>query len=306
MKKLLVTGASGMLGSNIVLELKERYDIFGLYRSSLNPAVKKGFKIDLVDKDRVMALISEINPDFIIHCAELTDVDKCERDYSLAHRINAVATKNLAASIASRVRFIYVSTDSVFDGKKGNYNEDDRPCPLNNYAKSKLEGEDFVRQEADNFAIVRTNIFGWNHVKGESFAEWIFTSLRQKRRIKMFTDVIFSPITVNTLSVLIDTLLGMDFVGLLNIESSTSISKYDFGLSLAKLFNLDASLITPVSVDSFGFKAKRPKNTSLNVSKANAIFGTLPTAEEELLKFYNTRPVKGEQNHEPFYSNRKT
>ena len=103
----------------------------------------------------------------------------------------------------------------------------------------------------------------------------------------MFTDVIFSPITVNTLALLIDRLLNIDFTGKLHIGTRDSISKYNFGIYLAELFGFSAAGIKPVSVDSFAFKARRPKNVSLDITKADSIFGSLPTAEDELAKFYN-------------------
>jgi len=290
MKKLLITGSSGMLGGNIVFELRDKYNIIGVYRNLSNPLLKKQVKLDLTKHNDVFSAINDINPDFVIHCAALTDIDKCEDDYSLARQANAITAKNLVSSLSPRTKLIYISTDSVFDGKQGNYNENDLPSPVNNYAKTKLEGEQFVEQHANNYVIIRTNIFGWNRVKERtSFAEWIYDNLRQGNQIEMFTDVLFSPISVNTLSLLIDKLLHINFVGRLNIGSNNSTSKYDFGVHLAKLFNFDSSLITPISVNKFPFKAKRPKNTSLNVSKAKDIFGYLPSLEEELSEFYKKR-----------------
>lgn len=278
-----------MLGSNLAAEIGERYKIFGTYRSHPNPALKDQLKIDLTDFGKVRGMADSVNPDFVVHCAAITNVDMCEENYTLAHITNAVATENLISSFNAKTKFIYISSDSVFDGKRGNYSETDTPSPVNNYAKSKLEGEHFVEKLSGNYVVIRTNLFGWNRVKNLSFAEWIYKSLLQEKPIRMFTDVTFSPIFATTLSSLIDILLNIDYVGRLNIGSSNSINKYNFGLYLAKLFNFDTSLIAPVSVDSFEFKAKRPKNTSLNVSKAKGIFGSLPTIEGELAKFYNTR-----------------
>jgi dTDP-4-dehydrorhamnose reductase len=278
-----------MLGSNIVCEMQGKYEIFGVDKNLANPELQNQFNIDLTDADKIRVIIELVKPDFVIHCAALTNVDLCEEHYSLARDTNGFATKNLVSIINSRTKFIYISTDSVFDGTRGGYSETDLPSPVNNYAKSKLEGEWFVEQESSNYVIIRTNIFGWNRVKGQSFAEWIYNSLSQGKHISMFTDVIFSPISANTLSSFIDTLLNMDFTGRLNIGSDSSISKFNFGIHLARLFGLDSSLIAPVIVDTFNFKAKRPKNTSLDTSKAKSIFGSLPSIENELIEFYNRR-----------------
>ncbi|UCD55159.1 MAG: SDR family oxidoreductase [Candidatus Omnitrophota bacterium] len=291
MKKLLITGASGMLGSNLVSEIGKRYEVFGLYRNHPNPELKNQFKVDITDHEKLKRVIDSVRPDFFVHTAALTNVDTCERDFDLARATNSLATRDLASILKPYgTRFIYISTESVFDGKKGNYNETDTPRPINNYAKTKHEGEVFVEQLSDNFVIIRTTIFGWNHVKEPgSFAEWVYKSLRDKQTIKMFTDVMFSPITVNTLSLLIDKLLQMDFTGTLNIGSKDSLSKCKFGIFLAGLFGFDRSSIMPISVDSFKFAAKRPKNVSLNVSKAEGILGPLPTVEDELRVFHEKR-----------------
>lgn len=295
MKRLLITGSSGMLGGNLAAELKDKCDIIGLYRSHPNPTIVSQFKADLAQySDKTRALITKIRPDAVIHCAALTNVEACEEDYKFAYATNAAATRNLIEDLAPAARFIYISTDSVFDGEKGDYNEMDRPRPLNNYAKTKLEGELFVEGLSKNHVIIRTNIFGWNRVKGVSFAEWVFNSLNQKKKINMFTDVIFSPITAGTLSSLINKLLHQNFTGRLNVGSASSISKYDFGTKIAALFNFDRSLIMPTSVDDFKFKAKRPKNTSLNVSKAETLLGPLPGVEEELERFYQKKETHSE------------
>ena len=291
-----------MLGSNIAFELKDRYSIFGIYKSSPNPMLENQLRVDLTVYDDVARAMDRIKPDLIIHCAALTDVDACENNYELAYNTNAGATKSLLRVLGSEARFVFISTDAIFDGRKGNYTETDPPSPLNSYAKTKLEGEKFTKEFSYNHIIVRTNIFGWNRVKGVSFSEWIYDSLKRKQPIKMFTDVIFSPVTVNTLSMLIDKLLYKDFTGTLNIGSMDPLSKYDFGMRMAGLFDFDKSLITPISVDEFVFCAERPKNMSLDISKAKDIFSILPTIDEELQVLYKKR---GNVN-ETLCSNRQT
>ena len=284
-KKLLITGSLGMLGGNIAFELKNRYEIFGMDKCFPDPELKNQFKIDLTKKDEISKVICEIEPDLVIHCAALTNVDFCEDNYELARITNALAVRDLVRSLDARSRFIYISTDSVFDGKKGDYSESDPPSPLNHYAKTKLEGEWFVEQESLNYSIIRTNIFGVNRIKGESFAEWVYNSLRRKQAINMFTDVIFSPITVTRLTFFIEKLLNSDFIGRINIGTENPISKYDFGAKMAGFLGLDVSLIKPASVDMAQFKARRPKNTSLNLKNAESIIGSMPKIEDEIQQF---------------------
>lgn len=290
-KKILITGSSGMLGSNLVNRIPDKYEVFGSYRTVPHPGAANSVQVDLADGDSIKAMMDLARPDCVVHCAALTDVEFCESDYAKARAVNAGATGELVLLAGARTRFIYISTDSVFDGARGNYSETDLPSPLNNYAKTKLEGEWFVEQRSKNYAIIRTNIVGWNLVRGQSFPEWIVRSLDGGSAIKMFTDAMMSPLTVTTLSRFIDTLLKSDFVGRVNIATSDSVSKYDFGRRMAEVFGLDASLIEGSSIDSFGFKAPRPKDTSLDVSLAGKIFGRLPSVEEEIKELYNTKRI---------------
>lgn len=285
MKRLLITGSSGLLGSNIHFEIGSRYETYGIYREHPNVEIKNQFKADLTYPEQIKDIVETVKPDFVIHCAALTSVELCESDYDVAYKANVLATSYIVSSVNVNTKFIYISTDSQFDGKKGNYSEEDTVSPLNNYAKTKLEGEWVVEQKLKNYVIVRTNIFGKNRIGKESFAEWIINSLHSRKEIKMFTDVIFSPLMANSLAIYLNLLLNSDFTGKINIAASNSITKFEFGLFLAKTLGLNPSLIRPSSIDLFSFKAKRPKNTSLDVSKAKRIFGELPSVEEEIIKF---------------------
>ncbi len=279
---MLITGSSGMLGSNIADEIGNKHEITGIYKSTPNPYLRKQYRLDLTDIDRLSATLKSIHPDCVIHCAALTDVELCEQNYDLAYLNNSLAVKNLLSVLPSGTRFIYISTDSVFDGNNGNYAETDEPRPINNYSKTKLEGERITQETASNYVIVRTNIFGWNLIQGVSFLEWIFGNLSKNIPIFMFTDVTFSPISVYSLSFLIERLINNDFIGKLHIGTDSFINKYDFGVKVADIFGFDKALISPVSIDTSQFRAKRPKNTTLNVSKAKDLLGNLPEIDKEI------------------------
>lgn len=286
MKKLLITGTQGMLGSNMSEALKGKYEIFGIDILRAKTEDTKNFTLDLRNKKDAKKAIDSIKPDFVVHCAALTNVDECERDKKKAHASNVEATENLACALRSDTRFIYISTDSVFDGKKGSYAESDEPMPLNSYAKSKLEAEKIVKKHLKNYVIIRTCIFGKNLTKeGGTFAEWIYKNLKAGKSICMFTDVVFSPVSVNTLSMFIDRLLRTNYTGTINIGSDNPISKYDFGIYFAEIMGFNKELIKPVNIDTFGFDAPRPKNTSLSVEKARNVFGSLPSVENEITAF---------------------
>lgn len=287
MKRLLITGSSGLLGSNFNLYIGKKYDTYGIYKTIPNPEIKSQFKIDLSSNEQTQKIIDKIKPDLIVHCAALTNVDLCETDHDLAYRNNVLSTLNIIESIPMDIRFIYISTDCLFNGEKGSYKEDDSPSPLNYYAQTKLEGELFVEQKLKNYVILRTTMVGLNRVKGESFAEWIIKNLEDHQSIGMFYDVKFSPLFIDTLSYYIDNLLNLKFVGKINIAACSTLSKYEFGVRLAKGLGKDFSLVKSISVDECNLKAKRPKNMSLDTSLATSIFGTMPTAETEIKKLAN-------------------
>ncbi|MEN7982571.1 MAG: SDR family oxidoreductase, partial [Nanoarchaeota archaeon] len=172
MGKVLITGGSGLLGSNLAEIFCKDFEVFIIFNK--NP-VKIDYcnemKIDLIDFENVEKIIKKINPLIIIHCAALTNVDYCEKNPKEAKEINCDSTKNLAR-IGKEIgaKFIYISTDSIFDGETGGYSENDIPNPINVYAKTKLEGEEEVRKINGNYIIIRTNIYGKNKIQKFSLA----------------------------------------------------------------------------------------------------------------------------------------
>ena len=185
----------------------------------------------------------------------------------------------------SRGRLIYISTDSVFNGEKsGSYNELDTTNPLNVYAKTKLQGEEIV-QSLKNGLILRTNIIGWTNQGKNSFFEWLLTSLLEEKPIDLFHDVYFSPLTVHDFSLIIDNILLNPILGLYHCASSDDISKYDFGIKVSEIFQLSSSNIKKASVDIMNFRAARPKNMALDVSKLSLdLLYNLPTVTDSIQK----------------------
>lgn len=287
MDKILITGGSGLLGSNIAKIAISKFDVFATYnKTKVNMKYAHFFQIDLTKKEQLNK-IKRINPDFIIHCAALTDVDYCEENPNEAYKQNVLTSVDIA-EIAKKIGayLIHISTDSVFDGTKGNYKEEDIPNPINVYGKTKLEAEQKVLSIYPNSCIVRTNIYGWNVQSKLKLAEWFLENLRNKKEINGFVDVYFTPILVNNLSDAILELYERNKKGIYNIVGSERVSKYEFGVKLAEVFQLDASLITRANVDEFNFTAERPKDTSLDVRKAEKELNTkLLRVKDGLIKF---------------------
>lgn len=287
-EKMLITGVSGLLGNNLAYSLKDTYDILGLYNSY--PVTIKGIyteKCELLYPYVIKRIISEYGPQVIIHCASLASVDKCEVDKSTAKKINVDATKNIVEDVIDMdVKLIYISTDAVYDGVKGNFSEDDNINPQNHYGVTKYEGELEVRKK-ENSLILRTNLFGWNIQDKKSLGEWILESLKAKQKINGFEDVYFSSIYTMELARIIDMAIRKNLTGVYNCGSSDSCSKYEFALKIADCFGLDKALVTPISIDDFNFKAKRGKNLTLNVSKLQkALDYKLPTIDQSIKAFH--------------------
>lgn len=284
MKKVLITGSSGMLGREIVMllqSLKEDFQIFGVNHMPsylLDPSQE--FLGDLTESSFVEKVLKAVQPDTIIHCAAIVNVDFCENNNAYVDKLHLEATKALASYASDN--FVYISTDSVFDGERGNYQETDRPNPLNYYAESKLGGEREALAHNPQTLVLRTNIFGTHQPPANSLFEWALKSLDNQESIKAFDDVFFNPVSTKTLAEIILKLLDKKITGLLNVASGEVMTKYAFILKIAEVFDFDAALITPISVDDFGFKAKRPKNMTLNIDKLRSILGEAPSIEQDL------------------------
>jgi len=286
--KMLITGVSGLLGSNLAYYFKDKYDILGLYNS--HPVLLDGIyteKCDITESDNIKRTISDFSPNIIIHCASLTNVDECEVDKEFTRLINVSATKNIVEEASDKdIKLIYISTDSVYDGVKGNFSEDDEVNPQNYYGQTKHEGELEVSKHS-NFLILRTNLFGWNIQDKHSLGEWILKELKANKRINGFKDACFSTIYTLELAKIIDIAIQKNLTGVFNCGSIDSCSKYEFALYIADYFNLDKDLIQPISINDFNFGAKRGKNLTLNVNKLkNALNHNPPTISESIAAFY--------------------
>jgi dTDP-4-dehydrorhamnose reductase len=285
---VLITGLSGLLGSNLArLCAAAAIPVAGIVhrRTSSIPGVCQ-MTADLCAANYKLKL--EARSGWVIHCAAATDLDWCEQNEAGALAINVEATRRLAAQATrSGWRFLYISTDSVFHGARGQYREEDVPAPLNVYARSKLAGEKAALAEAPDALIIRSNFYGQNG--GANLAEWLLNRLSAGARVNGFDDVIFSPLFVNDLAALLLKLAAGGQSGLFHLGASNHCSKYDFAVKIARAFQLDTSLVARSSIESCAHVAKRPLNTSLDIRKAVRALGcNLPTVDEGIRTFRST------------------
>ncbi len=263
--RLLITGASGLLGLNIALEAARRHTVFGtVNHNSLNTSAFTVIQTDLLAPGAVEALLEHTQPDGVIHCAALANLDACEADPLLAQQLNTTLPRILASHVArGGARLVHVSTDSVFDGLRGDYSEEDTPSPVGVYSRTKLMGELAVAEADPTAIIARVNLYGWSLPGNRSLAEFFYNNLHQGRPVMGFTDVIFCPALANHFADLFIKMLEQKLSGLYHVVGPDCLSKYDFGLRIARRFGLDPTLIRPTRVAEANLKAYRSPNLSL-------------------------------------------
>jgi dTDP-4-dehydrorhamnose reductase len=290
---ILVTGASGLLGASLVSLAREQgREVVGLYhRHPLHIDGVKLLAADLTDPAAICRIFEELRPSSVVHCAAATDVDWCEEQPDEAYRINAIMPATLAAiSSRSDVRLLYISTDSVFDGARGDYAETDEPEPVNVYARSKLHGEREVLRENPVASIARVNLYGWNAQNKQSLAEWVLQQLMLGNPVPGFSDVFFCPILANDVAEVLLALLDQNLTGLYHVVGSQSISKFAFARQVAATFGFDPGQVVAARAADAKLRAQRPRNTSLNTEKICAALGrSMPDTAAGLRRFARLR-----------------
>lgn len=271
MKKILIIG-QGFLGSSFQkIAVKNDFSTFGTYHTK---SIPNCISLDISNIDDVEKIVKQLNPDFIINFASQNDLDFLESHPELAMNVNCIGASNIAQiANETKVKMLHISTDSVFDGTRGNYSENDIPNPINVYAKSKYEGELNVLKKSKNSIIARTNFYGINNEE-KYFLNWVLRQLKNNIPMTGYTDVIFSPLNTVNLSHMLLELLQTSFTGIIHLSSNNSFSKYDFISKIISSLNLSHSLVIPGNIPLDNFKAKRPKNTSLSNKLASNILKT--------------------------------
>ncbi len=279
--KILIIG-KGFLGGAIFSSCQNAgIQVLGTHYNKSSPI------IDITNTHSIEKIINKFRPDLIINCAALNNLDQIEFNPKRACAINAQGVKNIAkVSRQNKIKMIHISTDSVFDGKKGMYCEDDIPNPINEYAKSKKIGEDFVKETLDSYIIIRTNFYGYNS-EGRYLFNWIIKNLKEKQQITGFSDIIFNPLEIRNLSNMIKELTYKDFNGILHLSSNEIFSKYEFIIEIAKTLDFNTELITKDSIKNANFSAKRPMNTSLSNQLAKKILKTQPLSLKNWLNDFD-------------------
>ena len=272
MKKVLVLGSCGMLGS-VLCEylLQNNYRVIGIDKVNLENKIEnyKSYNLDLLDFFKVEEVIFQERPNIIINVAAIVNLNLCEENYKLAELLHVDLNKNfLNLSEKIPFKFVYISTDSVFDGTKSNYIEEDEAIPLNNYAKTKFLGEEEVKKMED-YIIIRTNIYGYSD-RQNSLLKWAYDELNRDEKIYGYKNVIFNPVSIYQLADAILILIQKNFKGILNIVSDKPISKFEF-LKIIEEYLKKKNLVQESVLADKNSNLKRPKNTALSIKKMEDI-----------------------------------
>ena len=287
--KLRVTGISGLLGINFAQEMMDKHEIIGVDRGKLVNAPFQVLRQDLLKTGAVDAILDKAKPEALVNCAALADLEDCEDDPNLAKRLNTDLPRQMARACKKRnIPLIHISTDAVFDGEKdGFYTEDDKPNPLSVYAKTKLDGEWAVLTENPQAIVARVNFYGWSLGGKRSLAEFFHHNLTNNKSMSGFTDVVFCPMLVNDTTRLLVKVLKRGLSGLYHLVGTQAMSKYQFGVEIARKFSLRESDITPKSISFSGLLARRANNLWLSTQKLSTDLGeVLPGFPTGLDEFY--------------------
>lgn len=244
--------------------------VISTYRTA--PIQINSIKLDITEEKHVSEVIAKVKPNVIVHLAAETDVDLCEKEPTYAHRINVEGSRNVAvASRNVRAKMIFISTDYVFDGNKGNYHEEDRAAPINAYGVTKLLGEQEILKYCENHLIIRSSVNFGLHPFKQSFVTWIASSLEHGKRIRVVRDHYNTPTLTNNLAEVIEEAIENDLNGLYHASGTERISRYEFAMKIADKFNLPRHLIEPVEMGELRtlgiWVAKRPSDSSLCIRK---------------------------------------
>jgi len=280
--KILITGSSGMLGTDLV-------DLLKSGKASLEPnpeVIEAPHKVlDITREDSVTAFISSHVPDIIVNCAAFTNVDKCETEREAAFNVNALGPKYIAAAAKKYgARVIQISTDFVFDGN-GNrpYTEEDRTNPLSEYGRTKLEGEKNIQSNCDSYLIVRTSwLFGHN---GINFAAKMLELSEQHKELSIVTDETGSPTYTPDLAEALWILIKQKCEGIINVSNDGSCSRYEWAEFIFETMGFKIKM-NRIKSSEYVRPAKVPLNSTLNCQKFTTITGMKMRPWEETVESY--------------------
>ncbi len=291
-KKVLVTGSNGLLGQKLVQMLvgEPDYILIATARGKNRLPNNKGFiymPLDVTNKEEVYQLVEDLKPDFVIHTAAMTNVDQCESDRDECWQLNVRSVEYLVeACRVNKAFFIHLSTDFIFDGLDGPYNEEAQASPVSFYGDSKLAAERTVFKSTIDWAIVRTVlVYGIAHDMSRSnIILWVKKSLEEGKNITVVDDQWRTPTLAEDLAIGCILIMKNKATGVYNISGKDMLTPYQMALKTADFFELDKKLIAKGDSSTFTQPAKRPPRTGFIIDKAIKNLGYAPHSFDDGIK----------------------
>ncbi|MCE9619612.1 MAG: NAD(P)-dependent oxidoreductase [Planctomycetes bacterium] len=299
-KKILITGGSGLLALNWAAAMRDRCAVtLGLHSRRVDMPGAACRSLDLESVDALAATLESIGPDLVVHAAGMTNVEQCEASPDQAHRANVVLAENVAAACSKLgIALAHISTDHLFAGDEAMIEESHPVAPLNVYGKTKAEAEQRVLRRHPSALVVRTNFYGWGPAHRRSFSDVIIDALRAAKPVRLFHDVHYTPILIETLALAVHDLIEGGASGIVHVVGDERVSKYHFGIRVAEAFDFDPRLIHPIAIADIPGLITRPKDMSLSNRLACRTIGRpLGNLQEHLclLRQQSSHPLRNPQ-----------
>ena len=287
--RILVTGATGFLGRTL-LSLEGEAEWMGCGRRPTAEGISYR-QVDLADRKAVTALVAELAPDWVINAAAMTDVDGCEKDARAARQANVDIPETLAVACAAiGAGLVHISTDYVFDGKRGPYGEGDAANPLSCYGQLKLESEGILKR-MERVLVVRTLwLYGYVPQAGSNFLTWVLRGLSGAQPLRVFADQWGNPTYIRDLARALVSLCSKEARGLFHAGGATFMTRWEMARELACFFEIDGALIEPVPTRAAGLPAARPLRSGLRTDALEAALGRRPLSFAEGLQHLAADP----------------
>lgn len=285
--KVLITGANGLVARHLADLTWPNSTPFLTSRTKVLDAEFAQQSFDWNSLDEIDRFLNHVHPEVIIHTAGVTSVDYAERYPKETQTVNVAAVEAIARWCKTTgCRLVHFSTDFVFDGEQGMYSEEDRPNPISHYGRTKLESESAVLDQLENAAIIRTVlVYGYNaHLSRLNFPLWVKRELEQERTLKITADQYRTPTHAVDLARAAQQLAFSDHRGLFHIAGSEYMNVYELALQVARVFELDETLLTPVQTKSMGQTGQRPMKTGFDISRARDLLNFDPVSVNVGLK----------------------
>lgn len=268
-KKILIIGGSGLVGRVLINRIKDFAEVYATYNTTtINLEGAKFYQLDVIDKNGVNELIQEIRPDVVIDAAYKRNTIYCEDNPDEAYKANVDGVRNVVnACKIINSKMVFFSSDQVFGGTKRMYLEEDKLCPLNVYGKQKVIAEKIVKDNLDDWLIIRaSHIYAWSP-RSDNFISWVINELNSGGEVKIGYDQFVTPIHVENFVDMLIKLLEIGRTGIYHVGDGECLSKYEFVKMIKETFNFDESMIIPVSSEELNQTAVRPKNNCLDLRK---------------------------------------